>query len=244
MKSIRKQMNLNDLEKKIGVKFNDVSLLQRALIHRSYVNEHKEEVDANNERLEFLGDAVLELITSDYLFRTYTNRAEGDLTSFRSAIVKTESLAQAARKLGYGEYLLLSVGEQETGGRDKDYLLANTYEAILGAIYIDQGYDSCKKLVYETLLPKLEDIVKNRSDIDSKTKIQELTQSIYKVTPVYEVLKEQGPDHDKTFTVVVKVEDRIIGEGIGSSKQKAEEQAATSGIRCLEEESKKGLNII
>lgn len=237
MKSIRKQMdkNLTKLQNKIEVTFKDISLLQRALIHRSYVNEHKGEVDTNNERLEFLGDAVLELITSDYLFTTYTDRAEGDLTSFRSAIVKTESLAHAARKLGYGEYLMLSIGEQETGGRDKDYLLANTYEAILGAIYIDQGYNACKELVYKTLLPNLEEIIKNRSDIDSKTRIQELAQSIYKVTPSYEVTKEQGPDHEKTFTVVVKVGDEVIGEGIGSSKQKAEEQAATSGIRHMEE---------
>lgn len=228
--------NLEELQSKIGVTFKDITLLQKALIHRSYVNEHKDEVDTNNERLEFLGDAVLELITSDYLFRTYTDRAEGDLTSFRSAIVKTESLAQAARELGYGEYLMLSVGEQETGGRDKDYLLANTFESILGAIYLDQGYEICKELIYKTLLPKLEDIVRDRSDIDSKTKIQELAQSIYKVTPEYEVVKEDGPDHNKTFTVIVKVGDKVIGQGVGSSKQKAEEQAATSGIEHMDKE--------
>ena len=235
---------MDSVQKMIGINFEDKELIRKALTHRSYLNENRGEDLENNERLEFLGDAVLELIISDHLFHTYPDNPEGDLTSFRSAAVRTESLAEESRKMGLGEYLRMSKGEYESGGSDKDYLLANTYEAILGAIYLDQGYEACKKLIYETLLTKLDDIIKNRSDIDSKTKIQELTQSLYKVTPVYEVLKEEGPDHDKTFTVVVKVEDRVIGEGIGSSKQKAEEQAASSGVRYLEQESKKGLNII
>lgn len=229
--------DLHTLEETLNIKFNDISLLENALIHRSYVNEHKD-VNINNERLEFLGDAVLELITSDHLFREYTDNPEGDLTSFRSAIVKTESIAQVARELGYGEYLRLSKGEEETGGRDKDYLLANTFESVLGAIYIDQGYEPCKQLVHKHLLPKLKNIVENRLDIDSKTKIQELTQLHYKVTPSYEVVDEKGPDHDKTFTVVVKINDTVIGEGKGTSKQKAEEQAATAGIEYIKKDQK------
>ncbi|HOK59546.1 MAG TPA: ribonuclease III, partial [Candidatus Dojkabacteria bacterium] len=200
------------------------------------LNEHKD-IKIHNERLEFLGDAVLELIVSDYLFNKFPDRPEGDLTSFRSALVKTESLADTAKKLGVGESLLLSRGEEDTGGRTKDYLLANTFEAIIGAIYIDQGYEKCKEFVYTHLIPKLNDIIKNRSDIDNKTRIQEITQARYKVTPVYEVLNEEGPDHNKKFTIVVKINNKVIGKGVGKSKQKAQEQAALSGIKYLEKEN-------
>lgn len=234
MKNLKKIMNndLSTLEKNIGVDFSNKALLEIALTHRSFLNENKE-VSENNERLEFLGDAVLELIVSDYLFNNFTDRPEGELTSFRSALVKTESLAETAKNLEYGKYLRLSKGEEETGGREKDYLLANTFEAVLGAIYIDKGYDACKEFVHKVLLPKLNDIVENRLDIDSKTRIQELAQSTYKVTPIYEVVKEEGPDHDKTFTVVVKIDDKVIGQGTGSSKQRAEERAATEGVEYI-----------
>lgn len=222
-----------ELQKKLGVKFNDPELLKRALTHRSYLNENRS-VDKSNERLEFLGDAVLELIVSDYLYREYSERPEGDLTSFRSAIVRTESLAQASRELGYGEYLRLAKGEEESGGRDKDYILANTFEAILGAIYIDQGYEVCKELVTKSLISKIENIVKNRLDIDSKTRIQEVVQSKYGRTPTYVVLKEHGPDHNKKFVVGVKVGNKIIGKGRGTSKQRAEEDAAKKGLEYIE----------
>jgi ribonuclease-3 len=225
--------NYKDLENKIGVNFKNQEYLITALTHRSYLNENRDNSSENNERLEFLGDAVLELITSVYLFETYPERPEGELTSFRSAIVRTESLAEASRDLGVGEYLRMSRGEAESGGADKDYLLANTYESILGAIYMDQGYEECKKFVHKTLVPKVENIVENRLDIDSKTKIQEMIQSEYKVTPTYDVIDEEGPDHDKTFTVAVKIEDETIGTGKGSSKQKAEEDAASDGIKFL-----------
>ena len=223
---------IKNLSKSLGVKFNDISLLERALTHRSYLNENRD-VDKNNERLEFLGDAVLELIVSDYLYKKYPNRPEGDLTSFRSAIVRTESLADASRELNYGKYLLLAKGEEDSGGRDKDYILANTFEAVLGAIYIDQGYMVCKNLVEKVLITKIDNIVKNRLDIDSKTKIQELVQEKYKQTPVYEVVGEHGPDHDKEFIVVVKVGNKIIGKGKGSSKQRAEEAAAQKGVKFI-----------
>ena len=235
MKNI-KMKKINKLEKNLGIVFNNKEHLVSALTHRSYLYEHKD-IKVHNERLEFLGDAVLELIVSDYLFNKFPDRPEGDLTSFRSALVKTESLADTAKKLGVGESLLLSRGEEDTGGRTKDYLLANTFEAIIGAIYIDQGYEKCKEFVYTHLIPKLNDIIKNRSDIDNKTRIQEITQARYKVTPVYEVINEEGPDHNKKFTIVVKINNKVIGKGVGKSKQKAQEQAALSGIKYLEKEN-------
>ena len=238
MKLIKKRMNsIEGLEKNINVVFNNKTLLETAITHRSYLNEHRK-VKEHNERLEFLGDAVLELIVSDFLFKKFNDRAEGDLTSFRSALVRTDSLALTAKDLKLGEYILLSKGEEESGGREKDFLLANAFEAVLGAIYIDQGYEISKKFVEQFLLPKIDDIVEYRLDIDNKTRIQELAQSTYKSTPIYEVIKEVGPDHDKTFTVVVKIDDKIIGEGMGSSKQRAEEQAAKVGVEHIENHNK------
>ena len=228
--------SIQDFEKKIGVEFKNKDLLLLALTHRSYVNEHKD-TDSHNERLEFLGDAVLELITSDYLFSTYPERTEGDLTSFRAALVRTESLADTAQEIGVGENIRLSKGEEDTGGRAKNYLLANAFEAIIGAIYLDSGYEIARDFVHTHLLKKIAHIVANRLDIDSKTKIQEVTQSKYKVTPVYEVIEEEGPDHDKRFTVVVKINGKEIGKGFGTSKQKAEEDAAKSGIEYIENDN-------
>ena len=221
-----------DLEKNIGVEFKDETILETALTHRSYLNEHRD-IPENNERLEFLGDAVLELIVSDFLFHTYPDRPEGDLTSFRSALVRTDSLAHSARDLEVGKYLRMSKGEEDSGGRDKDYLLANTFEAILGAIYLDHGYSTCQEFISKVLFPKIEQIVEYRLDIDSKTRMQELSQSVFKLTPTYEVIKEEGPDHNKIFTVVVKLEDKVVGTGQGSSKQRAEEQAAIEGIEYI-----------
>jgi ribonuclease-3 len=222
-----------ELAKELNIQFNDFSLLKRALTHRSYLNENRG-VEKSNERLEFLGDAVLELIISDYLYKKYPNRPEGDLTSFRSAIVRTESLAEASRELNYGKYLRMAKGEEESGGRDKDYILANTFESVLGAIYIDQGYEVCKDLVERILISKIDYIVEHRLDIDSKTKIQERAQAEYKETPTYEVIEEHGPDHDKEFVVVVKIGDRVLGQGKGASKQKAEEAAAENGLKYIE----------
>lgn len=224
---------IEELAKKLNIKFNDISLLERALTHRSYLNENRD-IDKNNERLEFLGDAVLELIVSKYLYENYPDRPEGDLTSFRSAIVRTESLADASRELEYGKYLRLAKGEEETGGRDKDYILANTFEAVLGAIFIDQGLEKCRDLVNRVLISKIDNIVENRLDIDSKTKIQEIAQAKFKSTPVYEVVEEKGPDHDKEFTVIVKIGNKVVGKGKGGSKQKAEEDAATEGLKYIE----------
>jgi len=224
---------ISELEKNIGIEFTKKELLETSVTHRSYLNEHRE-VSKHNERLEFLGDAVLELIVSEFLFNEFPERAEGELTSFRSALVRTDSLAESAKSLRLGEYLQLSRGEEDSGGREKDYLLANAFEALLGAIYLDKGYEEAKTFIYKTLIPKLGDIVEFRLDIDNKTRIQELAQSEYKETPIYEVINEEGPDHDKIFTVVVKINDKIIGEGTGSSKQKAEERAAEVGIKYIE----------
>lgn len=237
MRNINRRMNsIDEFKKNIAVEFKDNDLLLLALTHRSYVNEHRS-VTQHNERLEFLGDAVLELITSDYLFNTYPDRAEGDLTSFRAALVRTESLAETALNIGVGENIRLSKGEEDTGGRSKSYLLANALEAIIGAIYLDQGYEKAKEFVHTFLIKKIDYIVANRLDIDSKTKIQELAQAKYKVTPFYEVIEEEGPDHDKKFTVVVKINEKEIGKGIGTSKQKAEEEAAKEGVKYIENDN-------
>jgi ribonuclease-3 len=233
MKIIRRKKMSKELAKKLGIQFNEDSLLERALTHRSYLNENRT-VENSNERLEFLGDAVLELIVSEYLYSRYPNREEGDLTSFRSAIVRTESLAEASRELDYGKYLRMAKGEEESGGREKDYILANTFEAVLGAIYIDQGFNTCKELINRVLISKIDNIVKNRLDIDNKTKIQELAQAKFKMTPTYQVVEEHGPDHDKTFVVIVKIGEKTIGRGKGGSKQKAEEAAAEKGVEYIE----------
>lgn len=180
------------------------------------------------------------MIISSELFTTYPEKSEGELTSIRSALVRTESLAEESRRLRIGEYLLMSKGEEESGGKDKNYLLANTYEAILGAIYLDEGFKTCEEFVRRTLLKQLANVIDNELFIDPKTKIQELIQTKYKVTPTYEILKEEGPDHNKYFTVTLKVNNKVIVEGFGASKQKAEEDAAQKAISLIE--GKKSLN--
>lgn len=222
--------SIKELMKILGYEFKDESLLQTALIHRSYLNESNKNEVKHNERLEFLGDAVLELIVTEALYSHYPDRPEGELTSFRAAVVRTESLADSALKLGYGEYIRMSRGEEATGGRTRPYILANTFEAVLGAIYLDGGFTACKALVERELLPKLERIVSERLDIDPKSKLQELTQEIYKFTPNYEVVAEEGPDHDRTFTSRVMINGKSFGSGKGKSKQEAEQNAARKAL--------------
>lgn len=229
-----KMKNKKTVEKKLGVIFNDENLLKNALIHRSYLNENREPGLENNERLEFLGDAVLELIISAELYKKFPDKKEGKLTSIRSAIVRTESLAEESRRLKIGKHILMSKGEEDSGGKDKDFILANTYEAILGAMYLDKGLRECEKFVKRTALKKLSRVIKDELFIDPKTKIQELAQAKYKVTPTYKVVKESGPDHDKSFTVALKLGNKQITKGIGLSKQKAEEEAAQKAIDKLE----------
>ena len=229
-------MDIEKFEQKLGLKFKNKELLKRSLTHRSYLNENEKKNLKSNERLEFLGDAVLELVVSEHLFKTYPKRPEGELTSFRAAVVRTDNLAKISRKLGLGEFLLMSKGEQATGGREKEYLLANTFEAVIGALYLDQGYQAVSDFLFEHLIPQISTIVKYRLDVDAKTKLQEKTQSIFKRTPTYKVIKEEGPDHNKLFTVVVKIHNKIYGQGKGITKQKAEEEAASQALRKIEEQ--------
>lgn len=229
--------NLLAFSKILGIEFKNLDLLQESLRHRSYLNEIKDPHIMSNERLEFLGDAVLELSTTRSLFQKYPNRAEGDLTSFRAALVRTESLAETALSLKYSDYLYMSKGEEATGGRTRPYILANTYEAVLGAIYLDQGFAAADEFITKTLLPKLEAIVRERLDIDNKSKFQEIAQERVKITPTYRVIDETGPDHLKKFKIEVLLGDQSYGEGIGSSKQEAEQNAAATALENWSEKN-------
>lgn len=222
--------DISQLEKNLGVVFKDQKLLRTALTHRSFLNENYDPKLHNNERLEFLGDAVLELITTEYLFKTYSERNEGDLTSFRSALVKTTSLSETALDLQIGEFIQMSRGEEVTGGRERPYILANTFEAILGAIYLDQGYAVAKGFITKKLLPKISEIIENRLDIDPKSKLQEIAQEVLNFTPVYELVSANGPDHSKNFVMSVKIRNKVFGEGEGKSKQEAEQNAAQAAL--------------
>jgi ribonuclease-3 len=228
--------NRKEVEEKLGITFKDPKLLKTALTHRSYLNEHRGMHLENNERLEFLGDAVLELIISSELFKKYPKKPEGELTAIRSALVRTESLAQESRLLEIGEHVLMSKGEEVSGGKDKDFILANLYEAVLGAIYLDQGIEVCREFVKRTVLKKLNRVIDQELFIDPKTRVQELIQAKYKVTPTYTLIKQRGPDHDRTFTVGLKVGKKLMTKGTGISKQKAEEDAARKCIEKLEDQ--------
>lgn len=229
---------IEQLLKQLQIPFKSLDLYIEAFTHRSYINEQRSEKINHNERLEFLGDAVLELVITEYIYSQYPEHTEGDLTSFRAAIVRTDSLALQARELNYGKSLRMSKGEEASGGKDKDYLLANTFEAVLGAMYLDLGYEVAKEFVYKTLVPKIQGIVDARLDIDAKTKFQEIAQAVFKQTPIYTVVSEDGPDHDKTFTMAVMIGDREFGQGKGPSKQKAEENAALQGLEIISSQPK------
>ncbi|MBI4130597.1 ribonuclease III [Candidatus Roizmanbacteria bacterium] len=205
-------------------------LLNEAFTHRSYLNETKEQI-ASNERLEFLGDAVLEIIVSEYLFHQFTEFPEGKLTLLRSSIVRTESLSKAALLLDLGNQLRMSRGEEENGGRANKSILANTYEAVLGALYLDQGLLAARNFVQMSLFQTIPHILKNKAYLDAKSNLQEKVQEKLKVTPVYRVLTETGPDHKKIFTVGVFINNGKAGEGSGGSKQEAEAQAATEALK-------------
>jgi ribonuclease-3 len=227
-------LKLNQLEEELSLKFNDKKLLKQALIHRSYINELKKKEWDHNERLEYLGDAVLELVVTEYLFNNYPEYKEGELTSFRAATVRTTSLAETAKELNLGKYLYLSKGEESTGGRNRPYILANTFESMLGAIYLDKGFAEVKDFITRVLLSKVKKIIKERLDIDSKSKLQELSQEFYSITPTYLMDSAIGPDHAKEFTMSVMIDDRIFGTGKGRNKQEAEENAAKNAINLWE----------
>lgn len=223
-------MDFKELQTKIDLQFTNKDLLLNAFVHRSYLNEHKDFHLNSNERLEFLGDACLELIVSDYLYRQHPKESEGFLTNLRSALVNTESLAETAEVLNLGRYLLLSRGEEEGGGRNSRHLLANTFEALLGACYLEAGLEKCSKIVQKFLLPKLQAIVENRLYKDAKSLLQELTQELVSITPQYKTLAEWGPDHNKQFKSGVFLENKMIGVGEGNSKQRAEVAAAQAAL--------------
>lgn len=223
--------DLPTLERKIRIKFKNPSLLKTAFVHTSYVNEHRGEVREHNERLEFLGDAVLELVTTEFLYATFPEMDEGALTSFRSALVKGKHLADVARGLGLGNYLFLSHGEERGGGREKSFLLANTIEALIGAIYLDRGFSVAHKFIDRFILTNLGDILKRGLHVDAKSKFQEMSQEKLGTTPTYRVLAESGPDHDKTFEVGAFLGEDFVAKGSGSSKQKAEQDAAVQALR-------------
>jgi ribonuclease III len=229
--------DLADLQKQIGVTFKDIKLLERAFIHRSYLNEHPKLGLEHNERLEFLGDAVLELVVTDHLYRTYSN-PEGDLTNWRSALVKTESLSAVAESLELAQYLRLSRGESKGNDRSRALILANAVEATIGAIYLDQGYDAAKGFIEEQIVAKLPHILEVGSWVDPKSKFQELAQDKEGMTPAYRVLEEMGPDHDKVFVVGVFIGDKLFGKGEGSSKQAAQQVAATAALKKYAKEPK------
>jgi ribonuclease III len=218
------------LEKKIGYSFKDKDLLQEAITHRSYLNENKAYKLPHNERLEFLGDAVLELVTTEFLFDKYKKKNEGELTSVRAALVNTVSLSGVASEMGVGGYLQLSKGEAKDTGRARGVILANAFEAIIGAIYLDGGYKSARDFINKFLLHKTADIVDKSLWQDPKSVLQEKAQEHEGVTPIYKMLKSVGPDHAKTFTVGVFLGENQIGKGTGQSKQEAEIAAAQSAL--------------
>lgn len=203
-----------------------------AFVHRSYLNEHKASKLEHNERLEFLGDAVLELAVTEYLYLNYPN-PEGELTNWRSALVKGEMLAKIAKELGLGELLFLSHGEEKSGGRDKAYLLANTFEALIGAIYLEFSYAKARDFIKKFLLVHLSDILNKGSHIDAKSKFQETVQEKVGVTPSYQLVQEAGPDHAKEFVMGAYINDRLVGKGKGQSKQVAEQKAAEDALSRL-----------
>jgi len=223
-------MNFEEFENKAGISFKNKELLKQAFTHRSYINENKGLGLEHNERLEFLGDAVLELVVTDYLYHKYPQMDEGELTSIRSVLVNADTCSEVAQGLGANEYLLLSKGETKDNGRARQYILANTLEALIGAIYVDQGYEAAKKFILDNVTPRAEPIINSGSWTDSKSLFQEMAQEHEGVTPTYKTIKEAGPDHDKHFTVGVYIGKELVGQGDGQSKQDAEQEAAKSAL--------------
>ena len=220
-----------DFEKKTKIIFKDKNLLKQAFIHRSYINENGNTGLSHNERLEFLGDAVLELIVTDFLYKKYPSYTEGELTALRSALVNAVIIADVALKIGMNDFLLLSRGEAKDTGKARQYILANTYEAYVGAVYLDLGYEVVNQFVKDTLLPYTEEIVSKKLWRDAKSLVQEKAQEFVEVTPAYKVLSEAGPDHDKHFTVGIFFGLDLIAEGKGKSKQEAEQSAASNALK-------------
>lgn len=223
----------------LGTNFNDIGLLVTAFTHRSYLNEHKKTVHEHNERLEFLGDAVLELVVTEYLYAHY-GEPEGILTNWRSSLVRTESISEAAARCGFEPFLRLSRGERRGSQRAREQILANCFEAVIGALYLDQGYEAAKVFIEKNILAKLQDILHSGTWMDPKSRLQEIAQSEEGSTPVYRVLAEEGPDHDKMFTVGVFINGVQRGRGTGPSKQAAQVQSAQEALGSFSVHSETG----
>ncbi len=224
-------IDFSDFEKKTKISFKDKGLLKQAFVHRSYINENPGSGLSHNERLEFLGDAVLELVVTDYLYNRYKVYTEGELTSLRSALVNANIISESATGVGLNDFLLLSKGEARDMGKARSYILANTYEAYVGAIYLDQGYGAAEDFIMSSLLHKTDEIVERKLWRDAKSLVQEKAQEFAGVTPSYKVLHESGPDHDKHFTVGILFGSDMIADGKGKSKQEAEQKAAENALK-------------
>jgi ribonuclease-3 len=226
--------DLKTLQKKLKVSFNNEALLKQALVHRSYLNEHPDFEIGHNERLEFLGDAVLEIVVTEFLYLKFVDTPEGDLTNWRASLVNAKMLYEITPKLGIEEYLYLSKGEaRDKNKKSRQFILANAVEAIIGAIYLDQGIEAAKKFILENIVCNLEEVLKNQVLLDPKSHFQEKAQELKGITPHYEILEEKGPDHNKIFTVGLYLDDELVVSGTGSSKQEAQVDAAAAGIKKM-----------
>ncbi len=230
-------MSLDEFQEQLGLRFRNMALLEQALTHRSYLNEQPDETLGDNERLEFLGDAVLDFLMTDVLFRQYPDMPEGELTRLRAALVRTETLAQVAHECRIGEALRMSKGEESTGGRERRTILCDAFEALVGALYLDQGLKAVEQFAVPLLMPLVEYILAERLHIDARSLFQEWSQAVHNITPVYRVTAAEGPDHDKEFIVEVLVGEEIVGQGAGHSKQSAAQSAARDALHRLEVQS-------
>jgi len=224
--------NAKSLSKQLKIKFKDISILENALIHRSYLNENRRKKLESNERLEFLGDAILEVVVTDYLFKNYDNE-EGELTNWRAALVRAENLTPVAKELGIDEYILVGRGEKKNKLRSWQNIMADGLEAIIGAIYLDRGLPTARAFINKHIISCLPNILKKQLFLDAKTALQEEVQSKWKVTPQYVVLQEGGPDHNKWFKAGVEVDGKVMGKGKGNSKQRAEKEAAKDALKNI-----------
>lgn len=225
-------MEFGSFEQRIGHTFKDKRLLEQAFTHRSYLNENRAAGREHNERLEFLGDAVLELAITEFLFAKYPDKPEGDLTAYRAALVNTQSISECGTKLGMNEFLLLSRGESKDTGRARQIILANAFEALIGALYLDQGYVAAKDFIGKQLFHKTDDVVARRLWQDAKSRLQEIAQELNGVTPTYQLVDQSGPDHDKVFIVGAYIGQEKIAQGSGRSKQEAEQAAAEKALQA------------
>ncbi|MEK7069646.1 MAG: ribonuclease III [Patescibacteria group bacterium] len=225
-------MNFSKFEEKIGIKFKNENLLKQAFTHRSYLNENPSLKLDQNERLEFLGDAILEMSITEYLYKKYPKKTEGDMTALRASLVNAVTLSRIASGLDMDSYMLLSNGEAKSMGKARQYILANAFEALIGAIYLDSGYDKVFGFLEKNLFGKVEEVIEKKLWIDAKSLFQEKAQELESVTPAYKVMSDSGPDHEKVFVVGVFLDNNLIAEGVGASKQEAEQKAAKEGLKA------------